>query len=102
MQKLRLGTIAFLFAGVAMSQPAVTFSGLEAAGVRLLPSTSPEFKQALDPAWPKGLHALLPFAALIKNDTDQPIIGYTIRWNASGQVEAGELNRFDFSDFRPR
>jgi hypothetical protein len=48
---------------------------------------------------PAGLHALLPFAALIKNDTGQPIIEYTIRWNASGQAEAGELNRFDFSDF---
>ncbi len=102
MLQARLITMTFVLAGAAMSQPLIKFSGLESGGVSLLPSSTPEFNQALDATRPKQLDVLLPFAVLIKNDTDQEIVGYSVRWNcrdASGRVEAGEWNRFDFSDF---
>ena len=85
-----------------MSQPSITISALNAYGVYLFPSTAPEFTQALSPARPKELDVLLPYAVLIKNDTDKEIIGYSVRWNcrdASGNAGAPEVNRFDFSTF---
>jgi hypothetical protein len=71
-------------------------------GVLLLPPTSAEFAAALDPDRDLRLDSLLPYAVLLKNNSDQEIIAYSVRWictDSRGLVTTREVTTFDFATF---
>ncbi len=85
---------------MAGAGPIITTGSIEAERVFLLPSTGTEFAKALDPHRDREFDVLLPYAALLKNDSDQNLIGYSIRWicqDTAGKMGYPRLTLFHFS-----
>lgn len=87
-----------------MAQPTISYQSLDAAGVHLLPSTSPEFAAALDPSRPTAGDALLPYAVLLKNDSDRNIMAFSVRWTClrpEGPPVTSDETDWNFSTLKP-
>jgi hypothetical protein len=69
---------------MSASAPRVTVSSLDAYKVVLLPWPHPDFARALKPGMAKEFDALLPYTAVIKNDSDREVIAYSVLWNCVG------------------
>ena len=85
---------------VRMSSPIgsqVKVSSLELEGVVLIPWSNPMFEQAFQPGRAKGFDLILPFTAVVKNNTEQPIIAYSVVWTGSDGELKGIRSVFDFS-----
>ncbi len=72
--------LLMLAAGTVMAQPPISYESLEAVHVHLLPPGSPEFAAKLDSAGQRIPGALVPYAVLIKNDSDRNIMAWSVRW----------------------
>ena len=69
---------------MSASAPRVTVSSLDAYKVVLLPWSHPDFARALKPGMAREFEALLPYTAVIKNDSDREVIAYSVLWNCVG------------------
>ena len=72
------------------NRPTIQVSSSAAAeGVYLLPSTHPHFELAFKLGRASGYAPLLPYTAVIENNTDEPIMAYSVVWHcrdANGRV----------------
>jgi hypothetical protein len=104
----RCGVIPCIFVLLcisSMAQPSVTLKGLDADGVSLAPSTGPGVGSGLDRGRDTSLDVLLPYAPLIKNETDRHIIAYSAHWectDTTGRVGRNKVAIYDFSAFPSR
>jgi hypothetical protein len=97
-----LGTIGI--STMSGNQPLVTVTGLESEKLLLLSASSPGFEPAFQPGRLEGYDRLLPFTVVIKNESDQEVIAYSVVWNCrnlDGSVDKPVRSVFDFSDLRP-
>ncbi len=65
-----------------MSQT-ITVRDIPKAGVRLLRNSDPLFGSSLPSDLPLSSVALLPYAVVISNDTEQEVFAYSVRWTCT-------------------
>lgn len=89
---------------MSASEPLVRVSSLESQGVVLLSWSHPDFARAFKPGRAMEFDAILPYTVVIKNDTDQEVIAYSVVWyctGADGWVVRQPRTVFNFSTLRP-
>ena len=84
--------------------PHITISSLGRDGVVLLPSSHPEFESAFKAGRAKEYDPILPYTVVIKNNTDEEIIAYSVLWNctdADGHFTRSRRTVVNFSNLAP-
>jgi hypothetical protein len=100
------GILIILISTTSMNAagPSVTLSSLEEHGVVLVASSDPDFAAGLNPGRSPDFDLILPYTAVIKNNTDREVIAYVVLWYCTatdGRTVTQTRNVANFANLRP-